>query len=290
MKNKIFKKLFRFYILKRIYQERLGEPIIYNLVSVFVFLFGSFRSKVKYDLVPREAYAYGILAAADYAIENNIKKITIIEFGVAAGNGLLNMCYIADKVNKLTGVEIQILGFDTGAGMPPPIDYKDHPEKYFTGDFPPIDTQKLVNSLPPNAKLILGNISDSIKDIDKYCNSPIGFVSVDVDYYTSTIDCLKIFNLSSDNYLPYVFTYFDDVYNIDHNDFCGELLAINEFNLKNDNRKITKATLLNSSRIFRRSPWTHQIYLAHIFDHKNRTVDYIQKNRDEVTVLGNPFL
>ena len=290
MKNKIFKKLFRFYILKRIYQERLGEPIIYNLVSIFVFLFGNFRSKVKYDLVPREAYAYGILSAADYAIENNIKKITIIEFGVAAGNGLLNMCYIADKVNKLTGVEFQILGFDTGAGMPPPVDYKDHPEKYFTGDFPPIDSEKLVNSLPSNAKLILGNISDSIKDFDKYCNSPIGFVSVDVDYYTSTIDCLKVFNLSSDKYLPYVFTYFDDVYNIDHNDFCGELLAINEFNLKNDNRKVTKATLLNSTRIFRRSPWTHQIYLTHIFDHKHRTVDYIKKNRDKVTVLENPFL
>ena len=200
------------------------------------------------------------------------------------------MCYIADKVNKLTGVEFQILGFDTGAGMPPPVDYKDHPEKYFTGDFPPIDSQKLVNSLPPNAKLILGNISDSIKDFDKYCNSPIGFVSVDVDYYTSTIDCLKVFNLSSDKYLPYIFTYFDDVYNIDHNDFCGELLAINEFNLKNDNRKVTKATLLNSSRIFRRSPWTHQIYLTHIFDHKHRTVDYIKKNRDKVTVLENPFL
>jgi hypothetical protein len=290
MKNKIFKKLFRFYILKRIYQERLGEPIIYNLVSIFVFLFGNFRSKVKYDLVPREAYAYGILSAADYAKENNIKKITIIEFGVAAGNGLLNMCYIADKVNKLTGVEFQILGFDTGAGMPPPVDYKDHPEKYFTGDFPPIDSQKLVNSLPSNAKLILGNISDSIIDFDNYCNSPIGFVSVDVDYYTSTIDCLKVFNLSSDKYLPYVFTYFDDVYNIDHNEFCGELLAINEFNLKNDNRKVTKARLLNSSRIFRRSPWTHQIYLTHIFDHKHRTVDYIKKNRDEVTVLGNPFL
>ena len=290
MKNKIFKKLFRFYILKWIYQERLGEPIIYNLVSIFVFLFGSFRSKVKYDLVPREAYAYGILAAADYAIENNYKKIAIIEFGVAAGNGLLNMCYIADKVNKLTGVQFQILGFDTGVGMPPPIDYKDHPEKYFTGDFPPIDSQKLVNSLPVNAKLILGNIGDSIKDFNKYCNCPIGFVSVDVDYYTSTTDCLKVFNLSSDNYLPYVFTYFDDVYNIDHNEFCGELLAINEFNLENEHRKITKATLLNSSRIFRRSPWTHQIYLTHIFDHSHRTVDYIQKNRDEVTVLGNPFL
>uniref|UniRef100_UPI00404793A2 hypothetical protein n=1 Tax=Algoriphagus sp. TaxID=1872435 RepID=UPI00404793A2 len=124
--------------------------------------------------------------------------------------------------------------------MPPPVDYRDHPEKYFTGDFPPIDNQKLVNSLPVNAKLILGNISDSIKDFDKHLNCPIGFVSIDVDYYTSTIDCLKLFNFPPDNYLPYGFTYFDDVYNIDHNEFCGELLALNEFNLKNSIGKSQK--------------------------------------------------
>ena len=68
---------------------------------------------------------------------NSIKKISIIEFRVAAGNVLFKMHYIAVKVNKDTGVEFQILGFDTGAGMPPPVDYKDHPEKYFTGDYPP---------------------------------------------------------------------------------------------------------------------------------------------------------
>ena len=290
MKNLIFKKVFRVHILKRIYIERLGEPFIYNLASLFIFLFGNFRSKVKYDLVPREPYAYGILAAADYALKNNIKKIAIIEFGVAAGNGLLNMCYIAENVTKLTGVEFQILGFDTGSGMPAPIDYRDHPEKYFTGDFPPVDNQKLINSLPLNAKLILGPISDSIIDFDKYCDYPIGFVSIDVDYYSSTVDCLKIFNLPANKYLPYVITYFDDVYDIDDNEYCGELLAINEFNSLHEHRKINKATLLNSKRIFRRSPWTHQIYLTHIFDHKHRSVEFIKKNRKEITILENPFL
>lgn len=245
---------------------------------------------MRYDLVPREAYAFGILSAADFAVENGIKKITIIEFGVAAGNGLLNMCYIAEKVSKLTGVEFEILGFDTGVGMPPPVDFRDHPEKYFTGDFPPVDSEKLRSILPANAKLILGEIGNSIGEIKKYCNSPIGFVSVDVDYYSSTIDCLKVFNLGADDYLPYVFTYFDDVYNIDHNDYCGELLAINEFNQKNESRKIVKATLLNSLRIFRRSPWTHQIYLTHIFDHSYRAISHIKAKRNKVTVLENPFL
>ena len=85
MKNKFLLKLFDLRILSRLYNERLGEPLLYNIVSLYFFLFGNFRQKVKYDLVPRESYAYGILAAADLAQSNNINKLTIIEFGVAAG-------------------------------------------------------------------------------------------------------------------------------------------------------------------------------------------------------------
>lgn len=290
MKNKIFKKLFKPHILKRIYLERLGEPIIYNIISLFVFIFGNIRLKIKYDLIPRESYAYGILAAADLAKSHCIDRITIIEFGVASGNGLFNMCYIAEKVTKLTGVEFQILGFDSGQGMPAPLDYRDHPEKYFTGDFPQINQEKLISNLPKNAKLILGDIKDSLFEIEKRITSPIGFVSIDVDYYSSTLDCLNIFKKNPTLYLPYVFTYFDDIYDIDDNNFCGELLAIKEFNSQNASRKIAKARMLNQKRIFRRSPWTHQIYLTHIFDHKARSIEYIKERKSKVTILENPFI
>ena len=290
MKNKIFKKLFKIYILKRIYLERLGEPFIYNIISLFVLIFGNIRLKIKYDLVPRESYAYGILAAADLAKSHNINKISIIEFGVASGNGLLNMCYIADKVTKLTGVEFEIFGFDTGEGMPAPLDYRDHPEKYFTGDYPPINQENLLKSLPENAKLILGDIINSMEEIEKQITHPIAFVSVDVDYYYSTVDCLKIFEKNKNLYLPYVFTYFDDIYNIDHNDYCGELLAINEFNMRNTLRKISKATMLNQTRIFRRSPWSHQIYLTHIFDHTARSIEYIKERKKTISIIENPYI
>lgn len=290
MKNKIFKKLFKIYILKRIYLERLGEPFIYNIISLFVLIFGNIRLKIKYDLVPRESYAYGILAAADLAKSHDINKISIIEFGVASGNGLLNMCYIADKVTKLTGVEFEIFGFDTGEGMPAPLDYRDHPEKYFTGDYPPINQENLLKYLPENAKLILGDISNSMEEIEKQITHPIAFVSVDVDYYYSTVDCLKIFEKNKNLYLPYVFTYFDDIYNIDHNDYCGELLAINEFNMRNTLRKISKATMLNQTRIFRRSPWSHQIYLTHIFDHTTRSIEYIKERKKTISIIENPYI
>ena len=91
-------------------------------------------------------------------------------------------------------------------------------------------------------------------------------------------------NVISKNYI------FDDVYDIDDNDFCGELLAIKEFNNKNTLRKITKATMLNQKRIFRRSPWTHQIYLTHIFDHKARSIEYIRERKSKVSILENPFI
>jgi hypothetical protein len=45
----------------------------------------------------------------------------------------------------------------------------------------------------------------------------------------------------------------------------------------------------NIKRIFRLSSWTHQNYLTDILDHTNRTVNFIQKNRDAVTVLVNPL-
>lgn len=290
MRNKFLLKLFNFRILIRLYNERLGEPILYNIVSVFIFLFGNFRQKVKYDLVPRESYAYGILSAADLAKSNNINKITIIEFGVAAGGGLLNMCYIADRVTKLTGVEFEIFGFDTGEGMPEPLNYKDHPEKYFTGDFPLVNRDALLKKLPKNAKIIFGNIGGSIKIFKNEIKYPIGFVSVDVDYYYSTVDCLDLFNYPVEYFLPYVITYFDDIYNIDHNPYCGELLAINEFNQKNEFRKISPATLLTNTRIFRRSPWTHQIYLTHIFDHQSRSIQYIKEKKVGNEILENPFI
>jgi len=46
MKNKLFKKLFNIRILKRIYIERMGESLIYNMVSLYYLMFGSFKKKL----------------------------------------------------------------------------------------------------------------------------------------------------------------------------------------------------------------------------------------------------
>jgi hypothetical protein len=84
--------------------ERLTEPIHLNVASLFVAAFGSYRAKVAFDVVVRPQYAYSILRAADQAREYGISRLTITEFGVASGAGLLNMCRLAERTTKATGV------------------------------------------------------------------------------------------------------------------------------------------------------------------------------------------
>jgi hypothetical protein len=86
--------------LKKIGIERLTEPIHLNIASLFVGMFDSYRAKVAFDLIIRPHYAYSILRAADQALEYGISKLTIIEFGVASGAGLLNMCRLAERTSR----------------------------------------------------------------------------------------------------------------------------------------------------------------------------------------------
>ena len=109
-------------IWERMFYERLTEPIHLNFISLLVYLFGSYRKKIDFDLIIRQQYAYSILKAADYAKEMAIKTISLIEFGVASGAGLINMAKIAEMIGKETGINFKIYGFDTGKGMPPAID------------------------------------------------------------------------------------------------------------------------------------------------------------------------
>jgi hypothetical protein len=292
MVNKIWKKLAEPRIWRRIYIERLGEPIVYNFAALFVALFGSVRRKIEYDLILRHPYAFCIQEAADLAKKYGIPRVTLIEFGVANGAGLLNMCLIADLVGKETGIEFAIVGFDSGEGMPPARDYRDHPEKYFTGDFPVVDKAELLARLPANAEIIFGDIKSSLRTFENKLTAPVGVIAVDVDYYWSTKESLDVLLFASKKYLPMVYMYFDDVQDIDDNEFCGELCAIREFNLDaaHSARRIAPANFLNELRIFKRAIWHKQIYLAHIFDHEYRSVPFIEQQRKDVRVLTNPYV
>ena len=117
-------------------RERLSEPLHISALSLLVLAFGSFRAKVYFDIYRRPQHAFGLLYAADQANRLGVKTITAIEFGVATGAGLVNICDLAATVSKETGVNFNIVGFDSGQGMPPPRDYRDQSHLYAAGDFP----------------------------------------------------------------------------------------------------------------------------------------------------------
>lgn len=282
------KKLTNRYIWKRIFYERLTEPIHLNALSLVVALIGSFRLKVAFDLVLRSHTAYSMLKCADLAKKIGIQRVTVIEFGVAAGAGLLNMCAIGRRVTEATGVALDIYGFDTGAGMPPPRSYKDHPELYQAGDFP-MDVDVLRSRLPVNARLVIGPISETVPpflaSVDLTC--PIGFVAIDVDYYYSTKDALGVLSGAATSYLPRVLIYLDDVEDESHNRFAGELAAIHEFNQENEIRKIDRNAFLRGYRVFRNARWIDHMFTMHVFDHPIRST--LRQPRDKV-VLTNPYV
>ncbi len=275
-------------ILKRIFNERLTEPLHLNMLSLFVALGGGFRSKVAFDLIVRHQNAFGLLRAADLAGQVGVRRVTAIEFGVAAGAGLMNLCRLASRITRLTGVEFEIVGFDTGTGMPEPRDYRDHPEYYRAGDFPMQDRGALLAALPPNAKLILGNIAATVPQFLSGMEAPLGFVSMDVDYYSSTVDALVIFDDNSCKYLPFVIMYLDDIEFDGHNPYCGELGAIEEFNQSRLLRKITKYNFLRQKRIFQRANWIAHMFQCHVLDHPVRAVS---RDADaERRIIGNPYI
>lgn len=288
MPNPLLKRIVKSEKLKKVVVERLTEPLHINLISIFVALFGGFRRKVEFDLVLRPQYAFPILRAADLAREWGYTKLTILEFGVASGTGLLNICDIAERARQETGIEFRIVGFDTGEGMPPPVDYRDLPEIYQEGDFP-MDADRLRARLPKNCELVLGPISETVPQFLKTVTAeqPIGFASIDVDYYSSAKQSLECFRSDPYKYLPLVPIYLDDVGDITVNPWVGEALAVNEFNKENAMRKIASWTMLRSRRVCKNAKWIDHIFGLHIHDHVIRTPSTVRR---EQRTIDNEFI
>lgn len=289
MRSFVLSKLGKRRIWQRLFRERLAEPLHLNLFSLLIAAFGSFRAKVDHDLVLRQHNAYCLLKCADYAKRQGSKTVSVLEFGVAAGAGLMNMVHIARRVTNSTGIGFKLYGFDTGAGMPEPLDYRDHPDLYRPGDFP-MDVARLRAALPANAQLVIGEVSRTVPEFLKTLSSaePIAYVVFDVDYYSSTRDALRILqDADPAKYLPITLTYFDDIALDAHNSYCGQLLAVDEFNRASPLRKLEHPRFLEVGRIYKKARWLKHIFLAHVLDHATRTT--VSRGAAK-QVLTNPYL
>jgi hypothetical protein len=251
--------------------NRLTEPFHVLVASFFVALFGNFRARVAFDMVWPPAYAYCILKAAEQARAFGLPRMTIAEFGVAGGAGLLSMCRIARAVTAATGVAVEIVGFDREGGLTPPADYRDHPELWQAGDFRS-DHSALQASLPPNARLVLGDVAQTAPQFAQTLtpDAPLGFAAIDVDYYTSAKGALRALEGAATSYLPWTCLYFDDIVYPSNNRWCGELLAIEEFNAEHDRRKIERWRFLQAFRILKNARWLGQVHFLQVLDHSRR--------------------
>jgi hypothetical protein len=240
-----------------------------NAVTLYPWLNGMHR-KILADpgCAPKPQYAWGVLNAASLAKHLQIPRISVAEFGVAGGNGLVALERIAAVCESLVGVKIDVYGFDSAVGLPKPVDYRDTPNLFSENDFP-MDVDKLRAKLE-RARLVLGPIQDTLPEFMRSDVAPFGFIAFDVDLYSSTVQALKTLEGPHSFLLPRVFCYFDDNQGLTYSEFTGERLAISEFNQKWTHRKISPIFghryFLNPETANQK--WVEQIYLAHFFDHE----------------------
>ncbi len=228
---------------------------------------GSVATRVKFDICQRPNYAYGIYAAATLAKALRLRRLSVVEFGVAGGRGLLEMENIAQQVGAFTDISIGVFGFDSGEGMPDPVDYRDLPHVWAKGYYK-MDRERLMAKLK-TARLLLGDLEVTVQSfLDNPAIDPVGFVAFDLDYYSSTKKAFRLFSGASASRLPRVYCYFDDIIWPEiatHNPYVGELCAICEFNLEHSDKKICELHKLRNLRLYP-AGWNDQIYV-HDFHH-----------------------
>ena len=250
-----------------------NQPLGLMAHKLWVNMFGSTRDKIYWGLLQRACYAYGMLRAADLAAIGGRQKVTVCEFGVAAGKGLLNMIQLADLIRADTGVEFRIVGFDSGEGLPELKGCKDHPEIWNCGDFPMANRQQLQEAIAGRAEMVFGDIARTAPAFAANLSpsAPLGFAAIDVDLYSSAVSCLESLRGAPDGYTPAVSLYLDDVGVFFSNRWCGELAAVEEFSAANEFRKIDRDRSLPGNRPGKYQWWYDRMRVCHILDHQART-------------------
>ncbi|MGH8589736.1 MAG: hypothetical protein ACREXX_10525 [Gammaproteobacteria bacterium] len=108
-------------ILKEPPFRRLVKPIV-RALPVGIPL------KALWNAMDRPQYLFGVLYAAEQAKREGHPAVSVIEFGVAEGYGLLALQKHAGAVARHTGVDIYVYGFDSGHGLPQNTgDFRDLP-------------------------------------------------------------------------------------------------------------------------------------------------------------------
>lgn len=259
MHNRVLRNLFYEPPIRLLVKIMLSNPIACRY---------AFRWAALFDAVRYPAYALGLQTACRYAQLAGARGFTAVEFGIAGGNGLRELAAYAGKISKRTGLEIHVVGFDTGMGLPPSSGYRDAPWLWRSGDFP-CDMDLLRRSIPPTTELVIGLVEETLpRWLSQPSRLPIGFVSVDVDYFSGSEAILNALgNADASSLLPFVSFYFDDILRYLTPRSTGEYAAITEFNASHRWRKLDRDDWLTEMRPFGERLWLRRMYSLCCFDH-----------------------
>lgn len=246
------------------------EPLRVLLARRLLDRFGTLpiSEQVAFGLGPRPHYAYCMLNAARLARRLGIERIAVLEFGVAGGNGLVAAERIASAVERETGVELEIYGFDAGTGLPKPEDFRDLPYIWQESQFR-MDREKLQARLT-RSQIVIGNVAETCaRFFADHAPAPLGAILFDLDYYSSTRDAFVVLDGPPETRLPRIFCYFDDLLSSDLGHVgepVGVPRAIAEFNGRDRRRHFTRLDHLAFEH-GRARPWQAKIYSFQDFDH-----------------------
>ena len=215
----------------------------------------------------RPAYIWGCLQGAALGKVLGMERVSVLEFGVAGGRGLLTLEHIAERVEEMIHIGIEVYGFDTGYGLPKSQDYRDCPNIWLEGQFS-MDRVQLERRLR-RASLQLGLVARYRPSFPAVCATPLWPSCPLTLICTIRLDALRLFAAEHDRLLPRVLCYFDDIIGLTYSDYNGERLAISEFNTMHAMRKISP---LYGLKFFvppeqASMAWPNLLYFAHIFDH-----------------------
>jgi hypothetical protein len=227
---------------------------------------GSFEARLRVGGFDRPHYAWCLYHAAVQGKALGLKAITAIELGVAGGNGLVTLCDYRDEIERVTDMKIHLVGLDAGSGLPASSDPRDLLYCWPAGSFE-MDIPKLQARLEGRARVVLGDVSVTARELPIPADAPLGAILFDLDFYTSTRDAFALFDRP--NVLPRVWCYFDDVCGDAANaytDFIGVRAAIRDFNA---NRNPLESHLSRAySFLFHGvEVWHEQMYLYHRMSH-----------------------
>jgi len=229
---------------------------------------GSYKTRLALNAVDRPHYGWCLYHAAREARSLGYKALTVIEFGVAGGNGLVCLCRHKQEIQKDLGIEILVVGFDTGTGLPASQDSRDLLYLWPAGSFE-MDRAALEMRLGGCASLVLGNVGETVTSWRPRDDAPVGAIMFDLDFYTSTTASFGI--LEQSNILPRVWCYFDDIRGYPENaytDHIGVREAIRHFNCHPGRHTLNDH--LSPAYVFRGlpdEPWHQDIYLYHRLRH-----------------------